>query len=129
MASNDFLCWLLIRITQELPKKKKKKNPKNKSHQISPGMRQNDSKIYMEIFKCKLNWALGSITMNKASELFQILKDAAVKMLNSICQQGWKISSGHRTGKDQFSFESQGKAVPKNAQTTSQLHSFHMLAK
>ena len=110
-------------------KKKKKKNPKNKSHQISPGMRQNDSKIYMEIFKCKLNWALGSITMNKASELFQILKDAAVKMLNSICQQGWKISSGHRTGKDQFSFESQGKAVPKNAQTTSQLHSFHMLAK
>ena len=92
-------------------------------------MRQNDSKIYMEIFKCKLNWALGSITMNKASELFQILKDAAVKMLNSICQQGWKISSGHRTGKDQFSFESQGKAVPKNAQTTSQLHSSHMLAK
>ena len=108
---------------------KKKKNPKNKSHQISPGMRQNDSKIYMEIFKCKLNWALGSITMNKASELFQILKDAAVKMLNSICQQGWKISSGHRTGKDQFSFESQGKAVPKNAQTTTQLLSSHTLVK
>ena len=67
--------------------------------------------------------------MNKASELFQILKDAAVKMPHSICQQGWKISSGHRTGKDQFSFQSQRKAVPKNAQTTSQLHSSHMLAK
>ena len=92
-------------------------------------MRQTDSKIYMEIFKCKLNWALGSITMNKASELFQILKDAAVKMPHSICQQGWKISCGHRTGKDQFSFQSQRKAVPKNAQTTSQLHSSHMLAK
>ena len=65
--------------------------------------------LYMEIFKCKLNWALGSITMNKASELFQILKDAAVKMLHSICQQGWKISGGHRTGKDQFSFQSQRK--------------------
>ena len=38
-----------------------------------------------------------------------------------------KLSSGHRTGKGQFSFQSQGKAMPKNAQTTAQLHSFHML--
>ena len=50
--------------------------------------------IYME---CKVKWALGSITMNKASggdgipvELFQILKDDAVKVLHSICQQIWK---------------------------------------
>ena len=40
-----------------------------------------------------------------------------------------KLSSGHRTGKDQFSFQSLGKAMPKDAQTTAQLHSSHMLAK
>ena len=51
-----------------------------------------------DILECKLKWALGSITMNKASggdgipnELFQILKDDAVKVLHSICQQIWKI--------------------------------------
>ena len=40
-----------------------------------------------------------------------------------------KLSSGHRTGKGQFSFQSQRKAMPRNAQTTAQLHSSHMLAK
>ena len=40
-----------------------------------------------------------------------------------------KLSSGHRTGKGQFSFQSRRKAKPKNVQTTTQLHSFHMLAK
>ena len=40
-----------------------------------------------------------------------------------------KLSSGHRTGKGQFSFQSQRKAFPKNAETTVQLHSSHMLAK
>ena len=40
-----------------------------------------------------------------------------------------KLSSGHRTGKSQFSFQSQRRAMPKNVQTTTQLHSFHMLAK
>ena len=86
--------------------------------------------------ECKVKWALGSITMNKASggdgipiELFQILKDDAVKVLHSICQQILKLSSGHRTGKGQFSFQSQRKAMPKNAQTTTQLHSSHMLVK
>ena len=77
-----------------------------------------------DILECEVKWALGSITMNSASgdagipvELFQILKVDAVKMLHSICQQIWKLSSGHRTGKSQFSFQSQGKAMPKNAQT------------
>ena len=63
--------------------------------------------------------------MNKASggdgipvELFQILKDDAVKVLYSICQKFGKLSSGHRTGKGQFSFQSQRKAVSKNIQTT-----------
>ena len=40
-----------------------------------------------------------------------------------------KLSSGHRTGKGQFSFQSQRRTMPKNAQTTTQLHSFHMLAR
>ena len=40
-----------------------------------------------------------------------------------------KLSSGHRTGKDQFSFQSQSRAMPESVQTTTQLHSFHMLAK
>ena len=40
-----------------------------------------------------------------------------------------KLSSGHRTGKGQFSFQSQRKAMPKNAQTTAQLHSTHTLVK
>ena len=40
-----------------------------------------------------------------------------------------KLSSGHRTGKGQFSFQSQRKAMPKNVQITIQLHSFHMLAR
>ena len=88
------------------------------------------------ILKCEVKWALGSITTNKASwgdgipvELFQILKGDAVKVLHSICNKFGKLSSGHRTGKDQFSFQSQRKAMPKNAQTTAQLHSSHMLVK
>ena len=74
--------------------------------------------------------------MNKASggdgipaELFQILKEDAVKMLHSICQQIGKVSSGRRTRKGQFSFQSQRKAMTKNAQTIAQLHSSHMLVK
>ena len=62
-------------------------------------------------------------------ELFQILKDDALKALHSICQQIWKLSSGHRTGKGQFSFQYQRKAMPKNVHTTTQLHSSHMLAR
>ena len=61
--------------------------------------------------------------------LFQILKDDAVKMLHSICQPIGKLSSGHRTGKGQFSSQSQRKAMPKNVQTTAQLYSYHTLAK
>ena len=56
------------------------------------------------------------------------LKDDAVKVLHSICQQIWKIQHGHRTGKGQFSFQPQRKAMPKNVQTTTQLNSSHTLA-
>ena len=47
------------------------------------------------------------------AELFHIVKDYDVKVLHSICQQIWKLSSGHRTGKGQFSFQSQRRAMPK----------------
>ena len=60
--------------------------------------------------------------------LFEILKDDAMKMLHSMCQQIWK-TTGHRTGNGQFSFQYQRKAMPKNVQTTAQFHSSHMLAK
>ena len=70
------------------------------------------------ILECEVKWALESITMNKASggdgipaELFKILKDDAVKMLHSICQQIWKTQQWSRTGKGQFSFQSQKKAM------------------
>ena len=89
-----------------------------------------------DILECEVKWALGSNTTNKASggdgipaKLFQILKDDAVKVLHSIYQQIWKPSSGHRTGKGQFSFQSQRRAMLKNAQTTAQLHSSHTLVK
>ena len=83
--------------------------------------------------------------MNKASggdgipvELFQILKDDAMKVLHSICQQIWKTQQWPQDWKTvfipnenrpQFSFQSQKKAMPKNAQNTAQLHSSHTLVK
>ena len=74
--------------------------------------------------------------MNKASggdgipvELFQILKDDAVKVLHSICQQIWKTPQWPQDWKGQFSFQSQRKAMPKNVQTTTQFHSSHILGK
>ena len=89
-----------------------------------------------DILDWEVKQALGSITRNRAGggdgipvELFQILKDDAVKVLHAICQKIGELSSGHRTGKGQFSPQSQRKAMTKNAQTTTQLHSSHILAK
>ena len=89
-----------------------------------------------DILECEVKWALESITTNKASggdgipvELFQILKDDAVKVLHSICQQIWKTQEWPQDWKRSVSFHSQRKAMPKNAQTTAQLHSSHMLVK
>ena len=85
---------------------------------------------------CKVKWALGSITANKPGggdsisvELFQILKDDAVKFYAQYASKFGKLSSGHRTGKGRFSSQSQRKAMPKNDQTTTQLHSSHKPAK
>ena len=79
---------------------------------------------------CEIKWALGSITMNKASggdgktvELFQIQKMMLWKCCTQYGNKFGKLSSGHRTGKGQFSFQSQRKVMPKYAQTTTQLHS------
>ena len=89
-----------------------------------------------ENLECDVKWALGSITMNKASggdgipvELFQILKDNAIKVLTQYISKFGKLSSSHRTRKSQFSIQSQRRAMPKNVQTITQLHSFHMLGK
>ena len=70
--------------------------------------------LELDILECEVMWAFGSITVNKASggdgfpfELFQILKDDAVKVLHQYVIKFGKPSRGHRTGKSQFSFQSQ----------------------
>ena len=73
------------------------------------------------ILECEVKWALGSFTMNKASggdcipaEVFQILKDDAVKVLHSICQQIWKTQQWPQDWKRSVSFQSQRRAMPNN---------------
>ena len=82
-----------------------------------------------DILEYEVKWALGSITMNKASggdgipgELFQILKDDVVKKCcTQYASKFGKLISGHKTGKGQFSLQCQRKTRPKNAQTTAQI--------
>ena len=88
------------------------------------------------ILECEVKWALESITMNKASrgdrisvDLFQILKDDAVKVLHSICQQIWKTQQWPQDWKRSVFIESQRKVLPKNVQTITQLSSSHTVAK
>ena len=83
-----------------------------------------------DILECEVKWALGSITKNKTSggygipaELFQIL------CCTPYVSKFGKLISGHRSGKGQFSFQSQRRTVPKNVQTTVHLCSSHMLAR
>ena len=89
-----------------------------------------------DILECIVNWALGSITTNKASgddgipvELFQILKDDDVKVLHSISQKIWKRQQWPQDWKPSVFITIPKKGNAKNAQTTTQLHSCHMLAK
>ena len=89
-----------------------------------------------DILECEVKWALESITMNKASggdgilaELLQILKDEAVKVLHSICQQIWKTQQWPQDWKWSVVIPIPRKAMPKDAQITVQLHSSHMLVK
>ena len=89
-----------------------------------------------DILECEVKWALKASLWTKLVEVmeFQLGYFKSWKMMLWKCctQYGsklGKLSSGHRTGKGQFSFQSQRKAMPKNAQTTTQLHSSHMLVK
>ena len=89
-----------------------------------------------DILVCDVKWALGSITMNKAIgtdgipvELFQILKDYAIKVLHSMCQQIWKTQQWPQDWQRSVFTPIPKKAMPKSAQTTARLHPSHMLAK
>ena len=88
------------------------------------------------ILECEAKWALGSITTNKASggdgipvELFQILKDDSMKVLHLMCQQIWKTQQWPQDWKRSVFIPIPKKGMPKNAQTTTQLHSSHTLVK
>ena len=89
-----------------------------------------------DILECEVKWALGSITTNKASEVieswlsyFKSRKMMLWKCFTQYASKFGNLSRGHRTGKGQFSFQSQRKTTPKNVQTTTRLHSSHTLAK
>ena len=84
-----------------------------------------------DILECEVKWALGSITINKANggdgipvEPFHILKDDAVEVLLSICQQIWKALQWPKDWKGSVFIP-----MPMNAQITAQLHLSHSLAK
>ena len=106
---------------------------------LSPCLCNHDGVItYLEPdnWECEAKWALGGITKNKASggdgfpvEPFQILKDDAVKVLHSICQLIWKIQKWPQDWKRSVFIPIPKKGNPKSAQTTTQLHSSHMLVK
>ena len=95
-----------------------------------------DNHLEPDILECEVKWALGSITTNKTSgddgipvELFQILKDDAVKVLYSVHQQTWKTQQWPQDWKRSVFIPIPKKGNAKNAQTTAQLHSFHMPAR
>ena len=94
----------------------------------------NFKSITPAILECEVKWAVGNITTNKASggdgipvELFQILKDDAVKVLHSTCQQIWKTQQWLQDWKRSVFIPIPKKTMPKNVQTTIQFCSFHML--
>ena len=123
LGNSKDLTW-----AEDIKKRWQNNNPNNHDSVIT--------NLKPDILECEVKWTLGSIIMNEASggagitaELFQILKDDAVKVLHSIVQQIGKSSRSHRTGKGQFSFQSQRTAMLKNVQSTAQLHWFHMLAR
>ena len=89
-----------------------------------------------DILEFEVKWTLGSITINKASggdgiptELFNILKMMLLKCCTQHISKFGKFSRGHRTGKGQFSFQSQKRPVPKSVPMIIQLCSFHMLVR
>ena len=92
--------------------------------------------LELDILESEVKWVLGSITTNKARggggipvELFQILKEDAVKVLHSICQQIWKAQQWPQDWKWSVFIPIPKKAMTKNIQTITQLRSSHTLAK
>ena len=88
--------------------------------------------LELDILECEVKWV--SITTNKACEgegipvkLFQILKDDAVKVLHSVCQQIWKTQQWPQDWKRSVFIPGSNKGNAENVQTVTQLHSFHML--
>ena len=89
-----------------------------------------------DILEWEVKWALGNITMNKASggeripaELLKILNTMLLNCCTQYVSKFGQHSSGHRAGKVPSSFQSQRRAMPKNGWTTAWLHSFHMLTR
>ena len=89
-----------------------------------------------DILECEVKWALGSITTKKVSdgdgipvELFQILKDDAVKVLHSICQQIWKIQQWPQGWKRSVFIPTPNKGNAKECSNYPQLHSSRTLVK
>ena len=87
-----------------------------------------------DILECEVKWVFGRITMNKASggdgipvELFQILKDYAVKVLHSICQQIWKTQKWPQDWKRSVFIPIPKKGNAKECSNYQQLHPSHML--
>ena len=117
--------------TEEI-KRGGKNTQKNFTKKILNDINNHDAVVThleIDILKCEVKWALGSITANKGSgvdgtpaELFQILKDAAVKVLHSICQQIWKTLQWPQDQQGQFPFQSQRSAMAKDVQTAIQLY-------
>ena len=109
----------------EEPHKKDLHVPENHEGVITP--------TEADILEYEVKRALERITRNKASggdgipvELFQTLKMMLGKCCTQYASKYGKLSSGHSTGKGQFSFQSQRKAMPENVKDTAQLHSSHM---
>ena len=87
-----------------------------------------------DILECKVKWALRSTAVNKASgcdeisaELFKSLKEDAIKVLHSLCEQIWKTQQWPQTGKRQSSSQFPRRVIPRNVLTIAQLHSSPML--
>ena len=114
------------------------KNTQNYTKRSSRPRYYNGGITHLEpgILECEVKWALGSTTVNKASEsdripveLFQILKDDAVKVLHSICQQIWKSQQWPQECKRSVFIPIPKKGNAKECSNYAQLHPSHMLAK
>ena len=89
-----------------------------------------------DILECKVKWALRSTAVNKASgcdeisaELFKSLKEDAIKVLHSLCEQIWKTQQWPQTGKRQSSSQFPRRVIPRNVLTIAQLHSSPILVR